>query len=180
MLLRDSRSENKTLCRQELLNSEQQSVRLSPMPYDGLSFESISRDTSGLDCGETLDDHNTSLKLFTEIFLLSQIDLKRLQAVLWLELATIFDRYEVSLDKRKPFKRRRKEEGNLFGVSLNALIRRDQQVTGTDSTLVPQFLEKLLTELLHRGSREEGILRIGGHKQKVIKMLKKNSFLNLI
>jgi len=43
MLLRDSRSENKTLCRQELLNSEQQSVRLSPMPYDGLSFESISR-----------------------------------------------------------------------------------------------------------------------------------------
>ncbi|XP_036678333.2 rho GTPase-activating protein conundrum isoform X1 [Drosophila suzukii] len=166
MLLRDSRSENKTLCRQELLNSEQQSVRLSPMPYDGISFESISRDTSGLDCGETLDDHNTSLKLFTEIFLLSQIDLKRLQAVLWLELATIFDRYEVSLDKRKPFKRRRKEEGNLFGVSLNALIRRDQQVTGTDSTLVPQFLEKLLTELLHRGSREEGILRIGGHKQK--------------
>ncbi|KAH8344510.1 hypothetical protein KR084_003660, partial [Drosophila pseudotakahashii] len=150
----------------ELLNSDQQSIRLSPEPFDGVSFESICRDTSTLNCGEPLDDSNSSLQLFTDIFFLSQIDLKRLQAILWLELATIFDRNEVNLDKRKPFKRRRKEEGNLFGVSLNALIRRDQQVTGTDSTLVPLFLENLLAELLHRGSREEGILRIGGHKQK--------------
>ncbi|XP_043949725.1 rho GTPase-activating protein conundrum [Drosophila biarmipes] len=167
ILFEDSQSENKTSSSQELPNSEHQSIRISPKPYDGLSFESICRDTSGLDCHEIPDGHNTSINLFTEIFLLSQLDLKRLQAVLWLELATIFDRYNVRLDKRKMFKRRRKEEGNLFGVSLNALIRRDQQVTGTDSTLVPQFLEKLLAELLHRGSKEEGILRIGGHKQKI-------------
>ncbi|XP_070068887.1 rho GTPase-activating protein conundrum isoform X2 [Drosophila takahashii] len=182
ILLRDSHTETNTSsgdscdeCRdtsqtkkksKELLNSDQQSIRLSPVPFDGVSFESICRDTSTLNCGEPLDDYNTSLQLFTDIFFLTQIDLKRLQTILWLELATIFDRNEVYLDKRKPFKRRRKEEGNLFGVSLNALIRRDQQVTGTDSTLVPLFLENLLAELLHRGSREEGILRIGGHKQK--------------
>lgn len=108
------------------------------------------------------------MQLFSDIVLISELDLKRLQKTLWLELATIFDRNQVSLDIRKPFKRRRKEEGNLFGVSLNALVRRDQQITGTDSTLVPIFLENLLAELLRRGSREEGILRIAGHKQKVI------------
>lgn len=79
----------------------------------------------------------------------------------------MFDKYHVTLDKRKPFKRRRKEEGNLFGVSLSALIRRDQQLTGEDSTLVPLFLQAILNELTKRGAKEEGILRIAGHKQKV-------------
>lgn len=104
---------------------------------------------------------------FCDIDGINENDLKRLQPILWLELATLFDKYHVTLDKRKPFKRRRKEEGNLFGVSLNALIRRDQQITGKDSTLVPLFLEFLLDELTRRGVREEGILRVAGHKQKV-------------
>lgn len=59
-------------------------------------------------------------------------------------------------------------EGNLFGVSLNALVRRDQQVTGEDSSLVPLILQGILRELVHRGAKEEGILRVPGHKQKVI------------
>ncbi|KAH8246553.1 hypothetical protein KR038_005123, partial [Drosophila bunnanda] len=151
----------------ELSQPESQcSKRHSPQQRDGPSFESYCRDTLNPDGAEKIDTNETSLNLFSDIVLLSELDLKRLQKTLWLELATIFDRNQVSLDKRKPFKRRRKEEGNLFGISLNALIRRDQQVTGTDSTLVPLFLENLLTELLRRGTREEGILRIAGHKQK--------------
>ncbi|KAH8404552.1 hypothetical protein KR009_006497, partial [Drosophila setifemur] len=154
---------------QEKKNKKKLSVsenQCSLTPRDGLSFESICRDTSSTTENEMLDDCDTSIKLYSDIVVISEIDLKRLQPMFWLELATIFDRNDVSLDKRKPFKRRRKEEANLFGVSLNALIRRDQQVTGTDSTLVPLFLEKLMAELLKRGSREEGILRIAGHKQK--------------
>lgn len=103
----------------------------------------------------------------TDIDTINESDLKRLQPLFWLELASIFDRNQVQLDKRKPVKRRRKEEGHLFGVSINALIRRDQQITGRDSSLVPLFLEGLLAELSRRGVREEGILRVAGHKQKV-------------
>lgn len=98
---------------------------------------------------------------------LTEVDLKNLQPLLWLELASLFDRHKVSLDKRKPFKRKRKEEGNVFGVSLNALIRRDQQVTGEDSSLVPLLLQGILDELMTRGTKEEGILRVPGNKQKV-------------
>lgn len=102
-----------------------------------------------------------------DIATLAEADLKRLQPLLWLELATLFDRHHVSLDKRKPYKRKRKEEGHVFGVSLNALIRRDQQVTGEDSSLVPLVLQGLLDELMMRGVREEGILRVPGNKQKI-------------
>lgn len=80
---------------------------------------------------------------------LNETELKKLQPLLWLELASIFDRYNVAFDKRKPFKRKRKEEGNVFGVSLNALIRRDQQVTGEDSTLVPLLLQGILGKSSH-------------------------------
>jgi len=170
---KESRSENdarsqKKKSSEVLSASENECGRLLPMPYNVLSFESICRDSSSLDSCEVLDTCDIPSTLFTDVVLISETDMKRLQTILWLELATIFDRNKVSLDKRKPFKRRRKEEGNLFGVSINALIRRDQQVTGTDSSLVPLFLEKLIGELLRRGSREEGLLRIGGHKQKVI------------
>ncbi|KAH8272035.1 hypothetical protein KR018_007392, partial [Drosophila ironensis] len=138
----------------------------SRKPQDALSFESICRDKFSLDEVDACEGCDTLQKPYSDIVLISETDLKRLQPIFWLELATIFDQNHVSLDKRKPFKRRRKEEGHLFGVSLNALIRRDQQVTGKDSTLVPLFLENLLAEISHRGSREEGILRIAGNKQK--------------
>jgi hypothetical protein len=98
---------------------------------------------------------------------LTECELKKLQPLLWLELASVFDKNDVVLDKRKPFKRKRKEEGNVFGVSLNALVRRDQQTTGEDTTFVPLILQAILTELRTRGAKEEGILRVPGHKQKV-------------
>lgn len=91
----------------------------------------------------------------------------KLQPLFWLELATLFDKHKVNLDKRKPFKRRRKEEGKLFSVSLNALIRRDQQMTEEDSSMVPLFVQGICAEISLRGVKEEGILRVAGHKQKV-------------
>jgi Rho GTPase-activating protein 18/28/40 len=135
------------------------------MPHDApISFESMIRETEkssdGSEC-ETIDE------VCSDINSIPEGDIKKLQPVLWLELATIFDKHHIALDKRKPFKRKRKEEGNVFGVSLNALVRRDQQVTGEDTSLVPLILQSLLRELSSRGAKEEGILRVAGHKQKV-------------
>lgn len=153
------------------LESPKQELRNSQSSRDdGISFESMCRDNSSQDGIDTVDGSCVNIQEFnstSDIDTINEIDLKRLQPIFWLELATIFDRNQVSLDKRKPFKRRRKEEGSLFGVSLNALIRRDQQLSGMDSTLVPQFLEGLLEELMKRGTREEGILRVAGQKHKV-------------
>ncbi|XP_043283940.1 rho GTPase-activating protein conundrum-like [Venturia canescens] len=97
--------------------------------------------------------------------MLSQRDFTRLQPLLWLELSAVFDKYNVPLVKRKPNKRRRKA-GNLFGVSLSTLLLRDSQLTSDESN-IPLVFQKLLHELTKRGVREEGILRVGGHKQKV-------------
>lgn len=125
---------------------------------------------------QTSTPHESSHKLWKrqglhesccDIDNVSEGDFKRLQPLLWLELASLFDKNHVALDKRKPFKRKRKEEGNVFGVSLNALVRRDQQITGEDTTLVPLILQAILSELRLRGAKEEGILRVPGHKQKV-------------
>lgn len=148
------------------LESPKQELRNSQSSRDGISFESMCRDNSSQDGIDTVDNCVVIQEYNSDIDTINETDLKRLQPVFWLELATVFDRNQVSLDKRKPFKRRRKEEGSLFGVSLNALIRRDQQLSGMDSTLVPQFLEGLLDELMKRGTREEGILRIAGQKHK--------------
>lgn len=137
------------------------------MSHDApVSFESMIRETEkssdGSEC-ETIDE------VCCDINSLTESDMKKLQPILWLELATIFDKHHIALDKRKPFKRKRKEEGNVFGVSLNALVRRDQQVTGEETGLVPLILQSILRELENRGAKEEGILRVAGHKQKVSK-----------
>lgn len=108
-----------------------------------ISFENLCRD-NGMD--QTDWSEHSITEPGCDIAKLNEIELKKLQPLLWLELAAIFDRYNVAFDKRKPFKRKRKEEGNVFGVSLNALIRRDQQVTGEDSTLVPLLLQGILGE----------------------------------
>lgn len=138
-------------------------IDTSCRPSEPISFESMIK-------GASADSNWSSYALeepCSDIDDLSEADLKKLQPLLWLELASLFDKYKVTFDKRKPFKRKRKEEGNVFGVSLNALVRRDQQVTGEDSSLVPLMLQKILKQLMTRGAKEQGILRIAGHKQKV-------------
>ncbi|XP_055634628.1 rho GTPase-activating protein conundrum [Toxorhynchites rutilus septentrionalis] len=145
------------------------SVENSPLrsSFEPVSFEGMIKQTSS--------SHESCHKLWQlqglresccDIDQVSEGDVKRLQPLLWLELASLFDKNHVALDKRKPFKRKRKEEGNVFGVSLNALVRRDQQITGEDTTLVPLILQAILSELRLRGAKEEGILRVPGHKQK--------------
>lgn len=49
-----------------------------------------------------------------QIELLSQRDLTKLQPLLWLELTSIFDKYNLPLVKRKPNKRRRKGTQNVY------------------------------------------------------------------
>lgn len=56
--------------------------------------------------------------------------------------------------------------GNLFSVSLSTLLLRDSQLTNEENN-IPLIFQKLLTELTERGIKEEGILRVGGNKQKV-------------
>ncbi|GAB0087585.1 Rho GTPase-activating protein conundrum [Sergentomyia squamirostris] len=134
-------------------------ARRSPEP---VSFEGLCRQSG-----------RTDVSLWTlrepscDVDDLCDSDLKKIQPLLWLELAALFDRHHIVLDKRKPFKRKKKEEGNVFGVSLNALVRRDQQITGEDTSLVPLLLQGMLKELVSRGAKEEGILRVAGNKQKI-------------
>nr|XP_012149325.1 PREDICTED: rho GTPase-activating protein 28-like isoform X2 [Megachile rotundata] len=96
---------------------------------------------------------------------LTQRDFTRLQPLLWLELSAVFDKYNIPLKKRKPNKRKTKA-GNLFGASLSTLLLRDSQLTSEESS-IPLVFQKILNELTKRGVKEEGILRVGGHKQKV-------------
>ncbi|KAL5287067.1 ARHGAP18 family protein [Megaselia abdita] len=136
----------------------------SPSSKEGISFEEMYRDQEFNHEGEdTVDFIGIGS---TDIDSIKETDLTKLQPLFWLELATLFDKHKVNLDKRKPFKRRRKEEGNLFSVSLNALIRRDQQMTEEDSSMVPLFVQGICAEISLRGVKEEGILRVAGHKQK--------------
>lgn len=131
-----------------------------------VSFESMIRETEK--SSDSSSEWEVQDEPCSDINIIPEGDIKKLQPVLWLELATLFDKNKITLDKRKPFKRKRKEEGNVFGVSLNALVRRDQQVTGEDTSLVPLVVQSILGELISRGAKEEGILRIAGHKQKVM------------
>uniref|UniRef100_A0A1B0CZH2 Uncharacterized protein n=1 Tax=Phlebotomus papatasi TaxID=29031 RepID=A0A1B0CZH2_PHLPP len=135
------------------------SSRRSPEP---VSFEGLCRQSGGT--GNSIWTHREPC---CDVDDLSESDLKKIQPLLWLELAALFDRHHIILDKRKPFKRKKKEEGNVFGVSLNALVRRDQQTTGEDTSLVPLLLQGILKELVSRGAKEEGILRVAGNKQKI-------------
>ncbi|XP_058056786.1 rho GTPase-activating protein conundrum [Anopheles bellator] len=148
------------------LLSSVENTPLRSSSYEPVSFESMVKQTAPCAADQWQRQSAGDREPSCDIELITEGEQKRLQPLLWLELASLFDKNHVSLDKRKPFKRKRKEEGNVFGVSLNALVRRDQQVTGEDTTLVPLLLQAILAELSGRGVQEEGILRVPGHKQK--------------
>lgn len=132
-----------TPCHRHIHQSSPEPVRnvMRSNHSEPVSFENLCRD-NGMDQTDWCEPDY--LECGCDIAQLNEHELKKLQPLLWLELASIFDRHNVAFDKRKPFKRKRKEEGHVFGVSLNALIRRDQQVTGEDSTLVPLLLQGIL------------------------------------
>ncbi|KAL6255014.1 hypothetical protein P5V15_013349 [Pogonomyrmex californicus] len=131
-----------------------------------LSFEEMCKTNEAKSQGWSSDNFMTNDNYAQQdVELLSQRDFTRLQPLLWLELTAIFDKYNIPLTKRKPNKRRSKT-GNLFGVSLSTLLLRDSQLTNEESN-IPLVFQKILNELTKRGVKEEGILRVGGHKQKV-------------
>ncbi|XP_004926275.1 rho GTPase-activating protein conundrum isoform X2 [Bombyx mori] len=96
---------------------------------------------------------------------ISEPQLKRLQPLLWLELTAIFDKYSLPFQKRKPPKKKRKEEGSVFGVSLETLVRKDM-ILWEETCSAPSVL-CCVTRALRARAHHEGLLRVSGNKQKV-------------
>ncbi|KAL0851591.1 hypothetical protein ABMA28_007373 [Loxostege sticticalis] len=97
---------------------------------------------------------------------LPEPQLKRLPPLLWLELTALFDRYSLPFHKRKPPKKKRKEEGNVFGVSLETLVRKDMILWEETWSCVPSVVRALAAALRAR-TADEGLLRVPGNKQKI-------------
>lgn len=95
--------------RDSILNSNHGSPnqRSSPEP---VSFENLCRKTHSDDTVKTYSFVNESV---CEIDDLTEGDYKKIKSLLWLELAALFDKHHVTLDKRKPLKRKKKEGGKL-------------------------------------------------------------------
>lgn len=92
--------------------------------------------------------------------------LKKLQPLLWLELTTLFDRYSLPFHKRKTPKKKRKEEGTVFGVALETLLRKDMILWEETWSSVPSILRALSSALRSR-TKDEGLLRVPGNKHKI-------------
>lgn len=100
-----------------------------------------------------------------EMLHVSDAESTTLRPLLWLELSSVFDKHSIPFLKRMLYKRKRKESGNVFGVSLSSLVMRDRRLS-IDNSTVPQVFQMILSQL-SQFCREEGILRIAGHKQRV-------------
>ncbi|CAA9995470.1 unnamed protein product [Nesidiocoris tenuis] len=102
----------------------------------------------------------------TWVDFLADEDLQTLHPLVFLELTAIMDSSGLRVGKTKPYKRKRKEDGNLFGVSLSTLLERDRQIV-SENHKVPHVFQKVLGELERRCIWEEGLLRLGGNSQRV-------------
>ncbi|BES92187.1 RhoGAP [Nesidiocoris tenuis] len=102
----------------------------------------------------------------TWVDFLADEDLQTLHPLVFLELTAIMDSSGLRVGKTKPYKRKRKEDGNLFGVSLSTLLERDRQIV-SENHKVPLVFQKVLGELERRCIWEEGLLRLGGNSQRV-------------
>ncbi|KAJ9593390.1 hypothetical protein L9F63_015094, partial [Diploptera punctata] len=103
----------------------------------------------------------------TWIDFMGECDLPKLQPLLLLEVTALLDSGDVVFRKRKPPRRKRKVEGNVFGVSLSTLLERDRQILTESGEAVPLIFQKNLINLERHGLKEEGILRVAGLQQKV-------------
>ncbi|KAK9745601.1 RhoGAP domain [Popillia japonica] len=86
-----------------------------------------------------------------------------LKPLLWVEVTALFDYYDIATTKRKPSKRKR---GNVFNVNLSTLVMRDMP-NPLENTMVPQIYQLIINQIVNRCIREDGLLRIGGHRQKL-------------
>lgn len=128
-----------------------------------LSFEhKFNLDRQMLIHGEDWPEDNSNV----DIENIGEPQLKRLQPLLWLELTTLFDKYSLPFQKRKSPKKKRKEEGAVFGVSLETLVRKDMILWEETWSCVPSPFRALASALRNR-THDEGLLRVSGNKQKV-------------
>ncbi|RZF43448.1 hypothetical protein LSTR_LSTR001709 [Laodelphax striatellus] len=134
-----------------------------------LGFEEMWRGEDPLEYQDTKDQKlNCSEDILGHTYIdwLSDEDVVKLRPLLFVELTAMMDSCGVHFHKRKPHKRKRKEDRNLFGVSLETLIENDQHLTN-EAHNVPLVIQKVLHELERRGLDEEGVLRVAAHKGKV-------------
>ncbi|XP_030021063.2 rho GTPase-activating protein conundrum isoform X3 [Manduca sexta] len=131
-----------------------------------LSFEhKFNLDRQMLDHDEEWPEEESSVDIET----ICEPQLKRLQPLLWLELTALFDKFSLPFHKRKPPKKKRKEEGAVFGVSLETLVRKDMILWEETWSCVPSVLRALAAALRGR-THDEGLFRVSGNKQKVAEL----------
>ncbi|CAH1406744.1 unnamed protein product [Nezara viridula] len=95
----------------------------------------------------------------TWVDFLAEEDLNTLKPLVFLEFTALMDHSGLRVGKTKPPKRKRKEDGNIFGVSLSTLLERDRQIVQE-----PHNVPLVLSELERRCLWEEGLLRMGGNR----------------
>ncbi|XP_073958094.1 rho GTPase-activating protein conundrum isoform X2 [Choristoneura fumiferana] len=128
-----------------------------------LSFEhKFNLDRQMMDHEEEWPEDGSSV----DVESLSEPQHKRLPPLLWLELTALFDKYSLPFQKRKPPKKKRKEEGSVFGVSLETLLRKDMLLWEETWSSVPGVLRALAAALSARAAHE-GLLRVPGNKNKI-------------
>lgn len=101
----------------------------------------------------------------TWVDFLAEEDLVTLKPLVFLELTALMDNSGLRVGKTKPPKRKRKEDGNLFGVSLSTLMERDRQIVQEPHN-IPLVFQKVLGEMERRCLWEEGLLRMGGNRSR--------------
>ncbi|XP_039753640.1 rho GTPase-activating protein conundrum isoform X2 [Pararge aegeria] len=128
-----------------------------------LSFEhKFNLDKQMLDNEEEWPEEDSTVDIET----LNESQVKKLQPILWLDLTTLFDRYSLPFHKRKSPKKKRKEEGMVFGVALETLLRKDMILWEETWSSVPSVLRALSSALCAR-TKDEGLLRVPGNKHKI-------------
>ncbi|XP_026492586.2 rho GTPase-activating protein conundrum isoform X2 [Vanessa tameamea] len=128
-----------------------------------LSFEhKFNLDRQMIDHEEEWPEPDSTVDIET----VGEPQLKKLQPLLWLELTALFDRYSLPFHKRKTPKKKRKEEGTVFGVALETLLRKDMILWEETWSSVPSVLRALSSALRAR-TKDEGLLRVSGNKHKV-------------
>uniref|UniRef100_A0A3Q0SFX7 Rho-GAP domain-containing protein n=1 Tax=Amphilophus citrinellus TaxID=61819 RepID=A0A3Q0SFX7_AMPCI len=106
----------------------------------------------------------------TRIQDLSHADMKKVRQLALIDMTALCDLLELEVKRHKTGKRKN-PESPLFGVPLATLLENDQKLK--PNTLIPLFLQELLSFLEKKGIDSEGILRVPGSQSRT-KLLQQN------
>ncbi|XP_029359148.1 rho GTPase-activating protein 40 isoform X2 [Echeneis naucrates] len=106
----------------------------------------------------------------TRIQDLSHADMKKVRQLALIDMTALCDLLELEVKRHKTSKRKI-PESTLFGVQLSTLLENDQKIK--PNTMIPLFLQTLLSFLDKKGVDSEGILRVPGSQSR-IKLLQQN------